>query len=289
MTTTTPPTGGIETTLPVADAAQVRRESAVLLRRHRRSLLVVALLQALAATAGLAGPFLLGRIVDAVIAGAEVSAVDLAAAILVIAVITQAVTVRYAQRAAMVLGETVFAELREEFMATVTALPLSTVERAGTGDLVGRTTNDIDRVQHTVRFGIPRVLVAVTTIALTVLAAFLTDPLTALALLVGVPILVIAVRWYLRRATTRYLRESAAYAAMNGTFTETVEGARTVAALALAARRRARLETDIAETVAAEQDTLRLRQRLFPAVDMAFGLPSVAVLLWGGFLISRVR
>lgn len=137
------------------------------------------------------------------------------------------------------------------------------------------------------RFGIPRVLVAVTTIALTVLAAFLTDARTALALLVGVPILVVAVRWYLRRATARYLRESAAYAAMNGTFTETVEGARTVSALALTARRRARLEADIAETVAAEAGTLRLRQVLFPAVDMAFGLPSVAVLLWGGFLISR--
>ena len=48
-------------------------------------------------------------------------------------VIVQAILIRIAQRSALVLGETVFAQLRETFIETVTALPLSTVERAGTG------------------------------------------------------------------------------------------------------------------------------------------------------------
>ena len=42
------------------------------------------------------------------------------------------------------LGETVFAELREGFLERVLRLPLSTVERAGTGDLVTRSTGDIE-------------------------------------------------------------------------------------------------------------------------------------------------
>lgn len=277
----------MSTTLPIADGPQLRRDAGALLRRHSGAFARVGLLQGLAATAGLAGPFLLGRIVDDVVGGTDVSAVDQAVLILVVAVIAQSITVRYAQRSSMVLGETIFAQLREEFIATITSLPLSTVEKAGTGDLVGRTTNDVDRVQHTVRFGIPRVLVAVTTITLTVVAAALTSWIVALALLVGVPLLLAAVRWYLRRATTAYLRESAAYTAINGTFTETVEGARTIEALALARRRRLRGDADLAETVEAEWATLRLRQVLFPAVDMAFGLPSVAVLIWGGWLVSQ--
>ena len=46
----------------------------------------------------------------------------------------------FARRASFVLGEQVLAELREDFVRRVLALPLSTVERAGTGDLVTRTT-----------------------------------------------------------------------------------------------------------------------------------------------------
>lgn len=272
--------------LPVADGPALRRHTAALLRRHRRALGVVVLLHVLAATAGLAGPWLLGRLVDAVASGTTTTAVDRTVAVLVVAVLAQTVLIRYAQRAAMVLGETVFAELREQFVATVTRLPLSTVERAGTGDLVARTTTDIDRVQYTVRFGVPRLLVTAATIVLTLVAAFATNALVAVGLLAGVPLLLAVTRWYLRRAAPAYLRESAAYATLNGTITESVEGARTVDALGLGARRRARVDADLREAFAAESRTLDLRSVLFPGVDVSFVLPVVAVLAWGAYLIS---
>jgi ABC-type multidrug transport system fused ATPase/permease subunit len=272
--------------LPVADAPTLRRHTAALLRRHRRSLVGVVTLHVLAATAGLAGPWLLGRLVDAVTAGTTASVVDRTILVLVVAVLAQTVLIRYAQRAAMVLGETVFADLREEFVATVTRLPLSTVERAGTGDLVARTTTDIDRVQYSVRFGVPRILVTVATIALTLVAAVVTNALVAVGLLAGLPLLLVSARWYLRRATPAYLRESAAYATINGTITESVEGARTVDALGLGARRRARVDADLREAFAAESRTLDLRSVLFPGVDTSFVLPVVAVLAWGAYLVS---
>ncbi|NHT19438.1 ABC transporter ATP-binding protein [Cellulomonas sp. IC4_254] len=272
--------------LPVADAPALRRHTAALLRRHRRGLGVVVLLHVLAATAGLAGPWLLGRLVDAVVSGTTTAVVDRTVLVLVVAVLAQTVLIRYAQRAAMVLGESVFAELREEFVATVTRLPLSTVERAGTGDLVARTTTDIDRVQYTVRFGVPRLLVTAATIVLTLVAAFATNALVAVGVLAGVPLLLAVTRWYLRRAAPAYLRESAAYATLNGTITESVEGARTVDALGLGARRRARVDADLREAFAAESATLNLRSVLFPGVDTSFVLPVVAVLAWGAYLVS---
>ena len=272
--------------LPIADRTALRRHTAVLLRRHRSGLGLVLLLHTLAAASGLAGPWLLGRMVDAVAVGTTVEAIDRTVLVLVVAVLAQTVLIRYAQRAAMVLGETVFAELRERFIGTVTRLPLSTVERAGTGDLLARSTNDIDRVQHTVRFGVPRILVNSATITLTAVAAFVVDARVALALLVGVPLLVAVTRWYLRRAAAGYLRESAAYATLNGTITESVEGARTVDALGLGARRRERVDSDLREAFAAETYTLRLRTVLFPGVDLSFVLPIVAVVLWGAHLIS---
>jgi ABC-type multidrug transport system fused ATPase/permease subunit len=272
--------------LPVADPTELRRHTRALLRRHRRGLAVAVVLHALAALAGLAGPWLIGSLVDGVVAGTTVAAVDRVVVGLVAAVVVQAVLTRYARRWAMVLGETVFAELREDFVTTVTRLPLSTVERAGTGDLVARMTNDVDRVQYTVRFGVPRLLVTSATVALTVVAAALTHPLVAIGLLAGLPLLVPVTRWYLRRAAPAYLRESAAYSTLNGTITETVEGARTVDALGLGQRRRDRVDDDLREAFDAERYTLRLRTILFPAVDTSFLLPVVAVLVWGAWLIS---
>ena len=272
--------------LPVADSAMLRGQVVTLLRQYKGPLAVVVTLHALAATAGLAGPWLLGRMIDAVVAGTGASIVDQTVLVLLVAVLGQTILVRYAQRSAMVLGETVFAQLREEFLERVTRLPLSVVERAGTGDLVARTTTDIDRVQHAVRFGVPRVLVTSATIVLTAVAAVLTSPLVSIGLLAGVPLLLAAVRWYLKRATAGYLRESAAYATIFGTITETVEGARTVDALGLGARRRRRLNEDVREAFEAERYTLRLRTVLFPLIDTAFLMPVLAVLIWGAYLVA---
>ena len=275
-------------TLPISDGPDLRAHSLALIKEHRRGLIWVVALQVLAATAGLAGPQVLGRLVDSVKDGTlTFERVNLLVAIVVIAVVAQAVLVRYAQRASLILGEEVFAQLRERFIQTVTSLPLSTVERAGTGDLVSRTTNDVDRVQYTVRFGVPRLLVAIATIALTVTAAAITSWQTSLVMLLGVPVLVITARWYLKRATPAYLRESASYARINGTVTESVEGARTVDALNLGRRRRACTDADVNESLTAERATLRLRTILFPSIDFAFAIPNVLVLLWGGWLVSQ--
>jgi ABC-type multidrug transport system fused ATPase/permease subunit len=273
--------------LPVADGPAVRAAAARLFSRHRRTLWAVAVLHTLAAVAGLVGPWLLGRLLDAVTAGTTPAYVTTVVAVGTVAVLAQAVLRRYAQRISMVFGETVFADLREELVATVTSLPLSTVERAGTGDLVARTTNDVDRIQHAVRFGVPQLLVAVVTLVLTVVASLVVAPLVALALFVGVPLLVVVSRWYLRRASAGYQREAAAYAALNGTITESVEGARTVDALSLTEHRRARVRADLAEAFAAERYTLGLRTVLFPGIDLAIAVAPVAALVWGAWLLAQ--
>jgi len=272
--------------LPVADSSVLRSRVADLLKVHRGALAKVVALHTGAAVAGLAGPWLLGRIIDDVTNGTTASALNTMAAILAVAVVLQTLLVRQAQRSSIVLGEQVFAEMREDLIDTVTTLPLSTVERAGTGDLIARTTNDVDRINYTVRFGVPRVLVSVASIVLTVLAAVLTNGLVALGMFVGVPLLLIACRWYLKRAAPGYLRESAAYATINGSLTESVEGARTVDALGLGKRRRDRIDSDIHEAFQAEKYTLWLRTWLFPGLDGAFILPIIAILAWGAYLAS---
>ena len=208
-------------------------------------------------------------------------------AILAVFLVAQTILTFFARRSSFVLSERMFAELRDDFMRRVLALPLSTVERAGIGDLVSRTTADVDALARTIRFAIPETSIACVTALLVVIAAVWVSPIAALPCLVGVPILVIGTRWYLRYAPGGYLWERAAYASLAGTTGETVDGGRTVESLGLAAERARRIDANLADAYASERFTLRLRTIWFPTVDVAYVLPVVAALAWGGRARAR--
>ena len=161
-------------TLPIADSRAVWRETRMLAATHRGLVTRVLALHALAALAALAGPWLVGRLVDEVSSQGSRGTVDRIAVGLAVAVVAQTGLTWAARRLSFILGETVFAQLREQFVGRAVNLPLSTVERAGTGDLVARTTNDVEALSHVVRFGIPSLFVAVMTVLMTVVAALFT-------------------------------------------------------------------------------------------------------------------
>ena len=196
----TPPT---RATLPVAEMSSVRTHTKGMLLRHRRQLVLVVSLHALAAVAALAAPRIVGLLVDTVTQQGDVATVDRLGVGLAVAVVAQTVLTWFARRSSFRMGEDLFAELREQFMDRVVSLPLSTVERAGTGDLVSRTTNDVEALSHVARFGIPSIFVAVVTVVITCIAAFLTGWMVALAIVVGFPLLWLSTRWYLRYAPRR--------------------------------------------------------------------------------------
>ncbi|WP_284581960.1 ABC transporter ATP-binding protein [Streptomyces sp. 2P-4] len=268
--------------LPVASPREVRAHARRTMLRHRGPLAASLALHALACIAALAAPQLLGRIVEAAAHGTL--AVTPVALAICAAVVLQAVLTRFARLASLRLGETVLAELREEFVERVLSLPTPVVERAGTGELVTRTTRDVDVLALTVQRAVPDTLVAGTTIALTVGAVFLTDPLLVLPCLVAVPVLWLSTRWYLRRARAGYLRSNSAYARLTDTLGETVAGAPTVEALRLQGRRRRRTDADIAASYAAERHTLNLRSTYLPIADTGYILPVAATLVIGGLM-----
>jgi ABC-type multidrug transport system fused ATPase/permease subunit len=272
--------------LPIAEGVDVRAQSRRLARRHRTAFAIVLGLHALAAVAGLAGPPILGGLVEAVQKGTSTRHIDEVAALLAGFVLAQTVLTWFARRASFVLSEEIFAGLREDFMGRVLGLPLSTVERAGSGDLVSRTTSDIDALARTIRFAVPETLIASVTAVLTIGAAVIVSPLVALPCVIGLPIIWVGTRWYLKRAPSGYLWERAAYATLTGSVGELVDGGRTIDALGLTDERMRRVDGDLREAYAAERRTLYLRTVWFPTVEVAYVLPVAATLAWGGWLIS---
>ncbi len=279
---------GRATSLPVAQPRSVRRHVRTLLGRHRGGFIAVVLLNGVAAIAALVGPQVLGRVVEGVADGTiDRGDVDTLALAFSVAVIVQAAFTRWARLRAGILGEWVLADLREDFLGRAVALPLGTVERAGTGDLVTRVTTDVDRLGWAVRMAIPEMTIAMVTAVLVAAALVFTAPLLALAWLLAVPLIVVSSRWYFRRAPSAYGAELAAYASVNGAVAESVDAGRTVEAYRLGPDRVRMTDNRIRRWISWENYTLSLRTVWFPSVESAYVIPIAAVLLIGGVLAAN--
>ncbi|MFJ5041630.1 ABC transporter ATP-binding protein [Streptomyces parvulus] len=270
--------------LPVAERAEVRRAAARLLGEDRRALATVLGLNALAAAAGLAGPWLLGRIVDEVRAGAGVGAVDRMALAILLCSLAQLLLARWARYVGHRFGERTLARVRERYVERALALPASVVERAGTGDLTTRGTADVTTVGTTLRDAGPDLLVNSVQALFLTGAVFVLDPLLGAVGVLGLTPAWVALRWYLRRARAAYLAEGAATSEVAETLAATVAGARTVEAFHLAGRRVAANREALEVSKRTRLHTLFLRSVFFPAVDVSYVLPVAGVLLCGGFL-----
>ncbi|MFI8074688.1 ABC transporter ATP-binding protein [Streptomyces sp. NPDC086033] len=273
--------------LPVADPVTVRRAAVRLVRADTRAFTAVLALNALAALSGLAGPWLLGRIIDEVRAGEGVAAVDRLSLVLVVCASTQLVLARWARYVGHRFGERTLARVREEFVERTLALPASVVERAGTGDLTARGTADVATVGTTLRDAGPELLINSVQFLFLLAAVFVLDPLLGAVGVFGLLPIWFVLRWYLRRARDGYLAEGAATSDVAEILAATASGARTVEALRLE-KRRVRASRDALDTARRTRlYTLYLRSVFFPVVEVAYILPVAGVLLVGEVLHAQ--
>ncbi|MCT9081973.1 ABC transporter ATP-binding protein [Streptomyces fulvoviolaceus] len=270
--------------LPVAEPADVRHAALRLIKADKRAFTAALALNALAAVAGLAGPWLLGRIIDEVRNGDGVSAVDRLALVLLVCALAELLLARWARFVGHRFGERTLARVREEFVDRTLALPASVVERAGTGDLTARGTADVATVGTTLRDAGPDLLINSVRCLFALVAVFVLDPLLGVLGVLCLTPIWCALRWYLRRARDGYLAEGAATSDVAEIVAATASGARTVEALRLE-KRRIGASRDALETSRRTRfHTLYLRSVFFPAVEVSYVLPVAGVLIIGGVL-----
>ncbi|OWA02729.1 multidrug ABC transporter ATP-binding protein [Streptomyces sp. CS159] len=274
-------------TLPVGARPTVRAYVGELLRRHRRAFLFLVTVNTVAVIASMAGPYLLGGLVERVSDDTRELHLGLTATFFVIALVVQAVFVREVRLRGAMLGERMLADLREDFLVRSVGLPPGVLERAGTGDLLSRITTDIDRLANAMREAVPQLAIGAVWVVLLLGGLVVTAPPLAPAVLIAVPLLVIGCRWYFRRAPAAYRSEAAGYAAVAAALAETVDAGRTVESHRLDARRIELSERRIAEWTAWERYTLWLRSVLFPVINVTHVTVLASVLLIGGVFVLQ--
>ncbi|MGW0118685.1 ABC transporter ATP-binding protein [Streptomyces sp. NPDC003327] len=275
------------TTLPVAAPATVRAYVRELLSRHRRAFALLIGVNAVAVIASMAGPYLLGSVVDRLAEGARDLHLERTALLFAGALLVQTFFVRLVRLRGAILGEEMLADLREDFLVRSVGLPPGVLERAGTGDLLSRITTDVDRLANAMREAVPQLAIGVVWAGLLLGGLAVTAPPLALAALLAAPALVVGCRWYFRRAPAAYRSESAGYAAVASVLAETVDAGRTVEAHRLGARRIALSDRRIKEWTAWERYTLFLRSVLFPVVTLTHSTVLCSVLLLGGVFVFQ--
>jgi ATP-binding cassette subfamily C protein len=275
--------------LPTATPREARARMLRFLRARWPGVVGAVVLTSGATAAALAGPALVGIVVDAVANGRADAAriVDRAAiGYALLALIAAGLRYWGGVRAAVV-GEGALAELRTEVFDHALGVPVDLVERAGTGDLVSRVTSDVSVLADAVRRSIPIAVFAVFEVTFTIVALLLLDVrLAAIALITAAPIAVVAARWYFRRAHNLYRRERERHAGLAAGLHESYQGSAVLAGfragtrtrLGLAGRGRATLDAELATTTA--------RNRMRPAVSVAQAVSLVAVMAVGTAMVD---
>ena len=277
----------VSTALPTATRAEAGRWLRAALGRRRRAALTTGALLLAGTVAGLAGPALLGAVVDVVARHGHRAAIDRLALVLAAAVLAEAGFAALARVAMARLGEDLLAELRRETLGRALDLDVETVELAGTGDLIGRCTTDLAVLGDMTRDVLPWVASAAALTVLTLGALCLQSPLLALTALAGTPVSGAATRRYVRRAPPVYRAEREAMADLVGGLVETSEGARTLRSYGSAPAQGRRVHLAATGWLRARAAGVHIRARFFPGLAVGQGISLAATVAAGAYLSSR--
>ncbi|GAB3239854.1 ABC transporter ATP-binding protein [Kineosporia babensis] len=271
--------------LPIATAARCRQVVWSLIRPQRVPALSGMLLLVAATAVGLLSQPLLGRIVDIVAEGQAAGALVWPAVGIAAVALGQALLTPFGLAQLATAGESALAGLRERFVERALRLPIAEVERAGSGDLTSRVTNDVTKISEGVREALPEFARAGLTIVLTLLALAVLDWRFFLAALVAGPVQVLTVRWYLRRSGRVYAAQRVAAGEQQQQLLETIGGARTVRAFRLRGRQVPRVADASVRTVERTLDGVALQTGFFGRLNLAEFLGLSGVLLVGYALV----
>ncbi|MFE1287522.1 ABC transporter ATP-binding protein [Streptomyces sp. NPDC058751] len=224
--------------LPVAGGRATARKVWRLSRGHRLRLTAVGLVGIAGTAVDLIPPVAIGYLVDRVRAGTAdpgtvLTVTGVMALSAVLGAAGTAVTIAHATR----IYHTVLAALRERLVSRAMLLPQHLVERAGTGDLISRSSDDVTAVADAAPAVIPALTVTAFTIAVSLAGLAALEWPYAAAFAVVLPVYALAMRWYLRIGPRVYRAERAAMSARAQQILESQRGYATVLGFGLAEHR----------------------------------------------------
>ncbi|GAB78479.1 ATP-binding cassette, subfamily C [Austwickia chelonae] len=293
----TAPTSTVDASAPetfaLASGREVWAETCRLGRPQAWRVALAVPLLLFAAFCGLALPAVLGGLVD-IVRGREVpllgsgsDAVVRSIAVMVAATLAGAAAHGVGTVLSAGAADRVVADLREQSMRAALRRPLARVERAGSGDIVSRTTDDVAAVTSAVNQAVPALTGAGAAVLVTAVGmAGIHWSFVVALVVVTSPVYVFVVRRYRREAPPLYVEERAARASRAGEVLGIAEGAPTLRALQLQDYRRPRASQPSWQVTRLTVLVQVATTRLFAGVNLAEFLGVSVLLAVGAWLVQ---
>ncbi|MEV0383449.1 ABC transporter ATP-binding protein [Nonomuraea sp. NPDC050643] len=287
-TSAVPETAASDAGLPVASGRETVREVWRLSHGYRLRLAATGALGIVSTGVDLIVPGAIGFLVDRVQAGTA----DLATVLTVTVVMALSAVLGAAGTALTIVLATrvyhsILAALREQLVSHAMTLPQHLVERAGTGDLISRSSDDVTAVADAAPAVIPVLTVTAFTIVVSLGGLAALEWPYAAAFAVVLPVYLLAVRWYLRTGPGVYRAERTAMSARAQQILESQRGYATVLGFGLTEQRHRAVMTDSWRVAGQSLRARTVLSMLNARLNLGECLSLAAVLVVGFVLIDH--
>lgn len=273
--------------LPVATNKESLDYLLLLIKENRRMVILTLGFQLFAVVLATLLPWITGKTLDAISAGTTTRFVSIAIVCMLVILLVRIVVTYLAEYLTGVLGEQLSMQLRNRLIDEVTHLPLSVVEEAGSGDLLGRVSYDVRQVQSFFNQGFTAVIQVILTLAISYIAAFLVAPQIAWVLFIPLPLLIYVMSWYFRRVPPLIQSGSALMAQSSGLASEHISNAQVIEALQLKTLRKGLIDKLMATMWSQQFAFHHMRAHGFGSANILLLSPLVFLLLVGSYMVPQ--
>ncbi len=219
--------------MPTEKSRDLRGSTRRLIARllpERLAAMAVLLLSVGSVALTVAGPKILGRATNVIVAGlfgpSGIDFGELHRILLTVAAIYAGASLLAAVQGRVLAGmlQRSMFRLREDVEAKLHRLPLSYVDRQPRGDLLSRVTNDIDNVAQSLQQTLSQMLTSLLTIVGVVIMMFTISPLLAVIALLTVPLSIGTMQGIAKRSKKRFVAQWAHTGTLNAQVEETFTG-----------------------------------------------------------------
>ncbi|MDQ1520937.1 MAG: ATP-binding cassette, subfamily bacterial, partial [Actinomycetota bacterium] len=267
-----------EDTLTRADAERVIRRLVRMLRPYRARISVAVFLLVLQVAALLAGPALVRHGIDKGLRAHDAGALNLSAAIYLLVAFAGVFLGRGVILLVARVGESFLRDLRNRLFGHLMGLGVDYFEREKTGKVVSRMTSDVDSLQELISQGLVLFVQNMLLFAGAVVVILAMSWKLALGVLVIVPPVYFASRWFRRVSNRAYLEVRDRIATNLSTLQESLEGVRVVQAFSRERSFVRRFSDTNEAQYEAYLETVRISSKYFPVVEFA-GVAGTAMII----------
>ena len=283
------PFGGhaIDETLSRDEAAGVLRRLGGMLRPWRGRMLAAVTLLVGQTACLLAGPALVRHGIDAGLRNNDAGALNMSAALYLVVAIAALFLGRASIWAIARIGERFLRDLRIRVFGHLLSLGLDFYERERTGRLVSRLTSDVDALQELVQIGLTMFVQNALLFVGAVVVIFTMSWQLALCILVLVPPVAVATRWFRKAANLAYLEVRERIGANLTTLQEGLAGVRVIQAFGREVSFAGRFRETNEAQFDANLETVKISTKYFPLVEFC-GVIGIAMIVGiGGVFVDR--